>query len=368
MTIQAAISYMDSFVDMHDPSLKLIDKKSGCCDKGTDDGMMEAPTAGAKQKPEELPIFLNNEAPLHARSLNALAIAMRRCTCLTSQAMHPDGPASSDQQQQNQPSGSINANGLAVITNDKELGSRNMVLSAYTLIQQESAVRGALHTKGHSMVIAALDAFLENDEQDSMCGFSDSQIQNLLLVCQTTLEIPVILYHPGNTYHMVTNSAILLAHYLNAIYAIRQQGEEDEENEVLFEEVMHTFLATRKILQSHRRRLPSKVRCHSIPRVKFLDLMFGVESEEQRYCNGPPPQPEAIVDIGEVTLCACPSCHVFVLRGCGPCVAAERILLQQQHELAQRQAIGAPAHEPTPSEAGSDDALLAQMMARLEED
>jgi len=100
---------------------------------------------------------------------------------------------------------------------------------------------------------------------------------------------------------------------LNGMYAmkgaegVRQQGGMEE---AMFEEVLDTFIAVRKLLVIHRRKLPVKLRCHSIPRPSL----------------GLPDAGKPFVDLGETLLCACRGCQGFVLMACSPCVAAERAL------------------------------------------
>jgi hypothetical protein len=160
---------------------------------------------------------------------------------------------------------------------------------------------------GQHMVVSVMDAFLENSDEDEQGGFSDSQIQSLLSVCNTVLENPLLLHHAGPTYHMVTNAAILLCHLLNGMVAMRGSGQSDKMEDTLFEEVLDTFMPIRKLLTIHRRKLPVKLRCHGIPRPKI----------EQR-TEGP------FVDLGETLMCRCRGCQGFVLMACSPCVAAER--------------------------------------------
>jgi hypothetical protein len=72
--------------------------------------------------------------------------------------------------------------------------------------------------------------------------------------------------------------------------------------------VLDTFIAVRKLLVIHRRKLPAKLRCHGIPRPSL----------------GLPPEGKPFIDLGETLLCACRGCQGFVLMACSPCVAAER--------------------------------------------
>ena len=76
----------------------------------------------------------------------------------------------------------------------------------------------------------------------------------------------------------------------------------------MFEEILDTFMALRKLLTSHRRKLPIKLRCHSIPRPSLV----------------PPTDGKPYIDLGETLLCACRACQGFVLMACSPTVAAQK--------------------------------------------
>jgi hypothetical protein len=263
------------------------------------------------------PVYLNNEAPLHARSLDAVACAVRTCCdqantrfAAIAKEAGQDGNAN-----HNIPAGpedqasSFSLTTMAVMSHENELCSRNIVLSAYTLMQQHDALNKGRHKyDGLHMVISVMDAFLENSDDESQGGFTDSQIQSLLSVCNTTLENPFLLHHAGPTYHMITNAAVLLCHLLNGMYMMETENSTASSmEESLFDEVLDTFLPIRKLLTIHRRKLPVKLRCHGIPRPNF------------RKKKG-----EALVDLGETLLCPCRGCQGFVLMACSPCVAAER--------------------------------------------
>jgi len=279
------------------------------------------------------PIFLNNEAPLNARSLDALSFAFRSCCdqangrfeqmaeavaaeqgngdAASAQAASGGGDVSSSQE--------ITATTSAVMAHENELCSRNMVLSAFTLLQQyESATTMPNKNQGLHLIISAMDAFLENGEEDESGGFTDSQIQSLLSVCNTTIENPFLLHHGGPTYHMISNAAILLCHLLNGMHAMRaspngagsSSDDGDHAMEVaVFEEVYDTFISVRKLLNIHRRKLPVKLRCHGIPRPS----MDGTVAPDKPF-----------IDLGETLMCGCRGCQGFVLMACSPCVAAER--------------------------------------------
>jgi hypothetical protein len=280
------------------------------------------------------PVYLNNEAPLHSRALDAVACAVRNCcdqantrfAAIAKEAAGQGGGDSSEQVNHSIPMEPgehdpypYSLTTAAVMSHENELCSRNIILSAYTLMQQHDALNKGRHKyDGLHMVISVMDAFLENSDDDSQGGFTDSQIQSLLSVCNTTLENPLLLHHAGPTYHMITNAAVLLCHLLNGMHVMQHddnatQGSGSSNNSTssmeqsLFEEVLDTFLPIRKLLTIHRRKLPVKLRCHGIPRPHFM------------FKKGEP-----LVDLGETLLCPCRGCQGFVLMACSPCVAAER--------------------------------------------
>jgi hypothetical protein len=258
------------------------------------------------------PVYLNNEAPLPARSLDALACAVRTCCDQANGRFAAISKESKTQMEEIPQDTIITPTTTAVLAHENELCSRNMVLSAFTLLQQYEAATPSSHkNQGIHLVISAMDAFLDNGDDDESGGFTDSQIQSLLSVCNTVIENPFLLHHGGPTYHMVSNAAVMLCHLLNGMYAmkgpdgIRQQGDMEA---AMFEEVLDTFIAVRKLLVIHRRKLPIKLRCHGIPRPSL----------------GLPEDGKPFIDLGETLLCACRGCQGFVLMACSPCVAAER--------------------------------------------
>lgn len=110
---------------------------------------------------------------------------------------------------------------------------------------------------------------------------------------------------------MVSNAAVMLCHLLNGMYAMKGPSGVQKQGDMeaaMFEEVLDTFIAVRKLLVIHRRKLPVKLRCHSIPRPPL----------------GLPDEGTPFIDLGETLLCACRGCQGFVLMACSPCVAAER--------------------------------------------
>lgn len=220
------------------------------------------------------PVFLNNEAPISSRVLDALACAFRTC-CDTANG-------------KNCRSKTPSVTATAVLCHENELCSRNMVLSAYSLLQQDTE-----KSDGQQLVVSSMDAFFENGGADY--ELTDGQVHTLMAVCNSVIQNPLVLYHPGPTYHMITNAAVLLAHLLNGM---TEKDALDEMESTLYDEVYDTYGAIRRVLILHRRKLPAKIRCHDLPR--------------------------ATVDLGETLLCTSSSCQGFVLQACSPCVAAER--------------------------------------------
>jgi hypothetical protein len=313
------------------------------------------------------PVYLNNEAPLHARSLDALACAVRQCCDQANnrfKQMNQEqlGDDSHDTIPQNT---IVTPTTTAVLAFENELCSRNLILSAYTLMQQQdSGNRGKFRSEGHHMVISAMDAFLENSEEDGNSGFTDSQIQSLLSVCNTAVENPFLLHHAGPTYHMVTNAAVLLCHLLNGMHAMKQNGQFGPMEAAMFDEVMDTFIAIRKLLTIHRRKLPVKLRCHGIPRPSLHAASDHEGSGQQQ---------KPVVDLGETLLCACRGCQGFVLMACSPCVAAERardatkrrdVEMAQERQMVEMGEV-AQEVEGLESEFDMDDDALLGMISSL---
>jgi hypothetical protein len=313
------------------------------------------------------PVYLNNEAPLPARSLDALACAIRSCcdqansrfmSMETDAKPSPDDEAGSSDDQKTSSTAFISPTATAVMSHKDELCARNMVLSAFTLLQQhEASTSSPQKNQGQHLIISAMDAFLENGDEDGSGSFTDSQIQSLINVCNTVIENPLLLHHGGPTYHMVSNAAILLCHLLNGMYASKGNGKNEEMESAVFEEILDTFVSVRKLLNIHRRKLPVKLRCHGIPRPSV---------------TGPIPG-RAFIDLGETLMCACRGCQGFVLMACSPCVAAERARAagRMQDMEAVREAERAEAEEldkeilDLGAEFDLDDDALLNMLSRI---
>jgi hypothetical protein len=297
------------------------------------------------------PIYLNPAAPARARVLDALACVQRICCdqangrfsdiCIAAAATTTSSTESvtgtesvtnsnqkdvesstpmvidvDDQQQQQQqtkskiPESAIKTpTSIAVAAHEQELCSRNLVLSAYALLQQEDIIsRGHFRHVGQHMIISSMDAFLENSYDGVSGGFSESQVQSLLAVCNTIVENPLLLHHAGPTYHIVTNTTVLLGHFLNGMNAMKESQLFGAMETVMFDEILDTYVAVRKLLTVHRRKLPVKLRCHSIPRPSINAKQAD----------------ETLINFGQTLLCSSRGCQGFVLVACSPCVAAER--------------------------------------------
>ena len=254
------------------------------------------------------PVYLNNEAPLPSRVLDALACAIRSCCDQANDRFAALAKESGTQM----PLGFSTIQSpttTAVLAHENELCSRNIVLSAFALMQQSESTH-AQHgiLDGQHVVISAMDAFLENNDENMNGGFTDSQVQSLLSVCNSVIENPLLLFHAGPTYHMISNAAILLCHLLNGMHAMKVKDQFGPMEATMFEEIVDTLVSIRKLLTIHRRKLPVKLRCHGIPRPNIDGVQEG----------------QPFVDLGETLLCPCRGCQGFVLMACSPCVAAER--------------------------------------------
>ncbi len=259
-------------------------------------------------------VYLNNEAPLNARVLDAVSCAVRTCCDFANKRF-----TSLAEDNGTELEGIVleTPTSTAVLAHEDELCSRNVVLSAFALMQQDEAnKRGYGKNEGQHVIISAMDAFLEDGDAESDRGFTDNQIQSLLSVCNSVLENPFLLHHAGPTYHMITNAATLLCHLLNGLYSMKKKKRFGPMEVTLFEEVFDTLVAIRKVLTIHRRKLPVRLRCHDLPRIPF----YRDESNNTDSADDDRP----LIDLGETLLCCCRGCQGFVLMACSPCVAAER--------------------------------------------
>lgn len=276
-----------------------VDVQSNSCDPRNKNWIQGAPV-----------VYLNNEAPLGSRIIDALACAVRTCCDQANQRFA--AIASEAEGGDNKPNVipveiTMTPTTTAVLAHENELCSRNLILSAFALLQQHDSGKGHAKNVGQHMVLSAMDAFLENSDESGNGGFSDSQIQSLLSVCNTAIESPLLLHHAGPTYHMVTNACVLLCHFINGMHTMKASNQFGAMEDAMFEEVLDTVIAVRKVLTIHRRKLPVVLRCHGLPRPNMA---------------AKPGQP--LFDLGETLLCVCRGCQGFVLMACSPCVAAER--------------------------------------------
>jgi len=277
------------------------------------------------------PVFLNNEAPAISRCLDALACAVRSCCDQANQRFDDIAREGNNAELQGASCG-ISLTTAAVTANENELCSRNMILSAFTLLQHHEIASATRKSQSMHILISAMDAFLEGGDEDEPGGFTDSQIQSLLAVCNAAVEKPLILHQGGPTYHMVTNAAIMLCHLLNGLHSNRMSGLKDngEMEAALFEEILDTLLAVRKLLNIHRRKLPVRLRCHGIPRPN-LALLAGTKPGNDPECTSIFSSSGQLIDLGDTLMCGCRGCQGFVLMACSPCVAAERALAAKRN-------------------------------------
>jgi hypothetical protein len=266
-------------------------------------------------------VYLNNEAPLNARVLDAVSCAVRTCCDFANTRFATLTLENRLVTERETPANTCiitpTPTATAVMAHENELCSRNVISSAFALMQQDEAnKRGHGKNEGQHLFITALDAFLEDGNYDSDRGFTENQIQNLLSVCNSVIENPFFLYHAGPTYHMVTNAATLLCHLLNALYSMKKKKKFGPMEVTLFEEVFDTLIAIRKLLTIHRRKLPVRLRCHELPRIS---LAVDAHSSNNGKSDDHP-----LIDMTETLLCCCRGCQGFALMACSPCVAAER--------------------------------------------
>jgi len=257
------------------------------------------------------PIFLDNEAPRLSRTLDALACAIRSCCDQANERFSKMASALAPEQIQKDPPGNYaTATARAVLSSKEELCSRNMVTSAAALLQQERTINTQKDLKGIDIIVEGMDVFLQGGDEDDSGGFTDSQIQGLLKISNTFIEYPFMLWNPGPTYHMMSNATIMTCHLLNGMHESKfrdPSGNLNEREAAMFSLFYDTFVAARKVLDGHRKKLPLQLRCHSIPKA---NLLAG---------KGQP-----FIDLSETIMCSCRGCQGFVLMGCSPCVAAER--------------------------------------------
>lgn len=269
------------------------------------------------------PIYLNTEAPPISRIIDALACAIRSC-CDKANTHFDLLTRSSDEN--GQLIGSLNPTVIshttrAVHAQEEELCPRKMISSAFNILEQEKWHNSTKKITGLQLITQAFDIFLENESSsvsnDGSTDFTDNQIHGLLEVANTIVENPLLLYHGGPTYHMMSNTAVLIGHVLNDMHA-RQSGLDEMEIvlTVEFEDVVEIYFSLRRLLNNHRGRMPLQCRCHEIPRPN-LSAGPGLH----------------IIDFATIFPCGSRACQGFILNACSPCVAAER---EQAAALLQR--------------------------------
>ena len=173
-------------------------------------------------------VFLNNEANLVSRSLDAFSCAVRTCCDYANTSFEEIVKASGIGLNT---TGPLSPTYSAILANENELCSRNIVMSAKTFLDQHSFISATTKKKhGLRFVAHAMSSFVENSQTDdlqegsgggekNLDSFTHLQIKNLLTACDIIIQHPLLLNSPGPVYHMASNAAIMLCHLLNAIYS-----------------------------------------------------------------------------------------------------------------------------------------------------
>ena len=239
------------------------------------------------------PIFVDNSAPSPTRALDALSCAIRSC-CDKANVMIEDQleEAASLEGRSFTPKKFNCVTARAVLANESELCSRNIILSAEMLMKQEVNQSESNSFLGIECLLRAMCVFLDEGSEH---GFSESQVDGLLKTLNTFIQYPSMLWHAGPSYHLFTNATIMVCHFLNGMHQKRYASPEglNAMENAMFEEFHDTFIAARKLLMAHRNKLPHRIRCHGIPR-----------------SNPTASKDEPIVDLDEALLCGCRGCQV----------------------------------------------------------
>lgn len=306
-------------------------------------------------------IFLNNEANILSRSIDAISCAIRSC-CDHANMQYEQLAKASGIELDSTSGSTTTPTFTAVMANENELCSRNLILSAKTLLDQHSII-SATRTKNYGLTFLActMSAFIEDssdsdlpvsgNDEFNIPQFTTLQIKNLLSSCDIIIQHPLLLCSPGPVYHMAGNVAVMLCHLLNEIYSKWHTYDvKDEENDDnmsipsnhstnnasdsrLFEETLDAYISIRNILHKYRKSLPVKLRCHGLPRPSGLGLYNSKgESTKKDDSNNNLPLQKPFIDMEETLVCPCRGCQGFVLRGCSPCVAAERVAKATQQK------------------------------------
>lgn len=404
----AAMSFHDAFAYMMynaieealpdiDQVLPPINTKAKAAASTTTATSNEAPTVsfGCRQVTNpinqmwiqgEPSIFLKNEARIVHRSLDAMSCAVRSCCDQANREFQEMAQAMGGEGGDGPPSGDLACGGptptsLAVMANEDEMCSRNLILSAKTLVNQGNTGE-SVSKPGLTMMLTAMDAFLENNDPQGSSesdggggsggggeegGFSETQIRNLRMACEMAIKHPMLLYAPGPVYHMMTNAAVLLCHLLNGLHAkcsmmggdssngsSGEEGSNAKVESAMFYETLDAFMSLRKLLNMRRQHLPVRLRCHAIPRPNFGLSKKNTELETP------------FIDLGETLMCSCRGCQGFVLMGCSPCVAAERSMRSakiQANELEGDDDINGEYDDL--GELNLDDDTLLNLLSRI---
>ena len=213
---------------------------------------------------------------------------------------------------------------IAVSSNRDELCSRNLVHTGYKLLQNYLSTSTASEKNiGYHLLYLIISSFMTLNNDDDATAIGERQVENIIKACKFVIENPLLLFQGGKTYHMVTNTAIMLCHYLNGIHA-RSHDSSRNIDTSLFDDALDTFLAVRTLLVAHRKKIPQILRCHGIPRPSILQLY---KRDSQNGIEKP------LIDLGETFMCSCRGCQGFVLFGCSPCVAGEGSQVAQNEHL-----------------------------------
>jgi hypothetical protein len=201
-----------------------------------------------------LPVVFNNQAPLDARALEAVPCVVRTVCDQASESVAYLLTAK---------------NVLAPGTKFKPPGT--MVASVQALLQQYEANQQAKHsnerTAGLRLMTTGMDGVASGDKD---C--TDDAIQCFLCVRNTATENLLMLHHAGPTYHTVSNAAMRLSHCgstkwtprfelplalapMTRVDALAPINAPSAMNVRLWEEVLDTCMAIRKLLTVHRWRL-----------------------------------------------------------------------------------------------------------------
>ena len=189
--------------------------------------------------------FVNkyNDVPPLCHSLDALACTIRFCYNQANACF--EGMTNQSEQAFTAKETGTTSGQFSVDTYKDKFCSRNMVISAHTLLQaHEVTTKPAKKNYGHHLVISVMEAFLENGEEEAD-GFTDSQVQSTLSVCYANIERPLLLHLGGPSYHIISSAAILLCHLLNGMHAHLSSEKivRSEKEKALYDEILDAFIS-----------------------------------------------------------------------------------------------------------------------------